>query len=205
MFWRHENVRYVYTNRPVEDPSMKLVVGPVKNSAGSTVYLYQLTADNPYAWVASAGTKAADSISLTAVLDPRFDARRIAVFDTGATTLPPAPTSLPEASTVSARASSVGPGRATLTLDAPAPTNSILVVSENYYPGWKAVVDGTARPTYRADFNLIGVPLPAGARKVELTFHDAAVDKGRSITLVALVLAFAAMFGGALVDRRRLA
>jgi hypothetical protein len=142
---------------------------------------------------------------LAAVLDPRFDARRIAVFDTGATTLPAPPTSLPEPSNITAHTNSIGPGRATITLDAPAPANSVLMVSENYYPGWKATVDGAAHPAYRADYNLIGVPLPAGARKIELNFHDVAVDTGKTITLIALALAIVALAAGAVADRRRLA
>ena len=36
-FFRHENVRYLYTNAAVADTAMKLVVGPIRNSAGSTV------------------------------------------------------------------------------------------------------------------------------------------------------------------------
>ena len=205
MFWRHENARYLYTNQALGDTSMKLLVGPVKNSAGSTVYLYQLPGDNPYAWVATASTKAADSVSLPAVMDSRFDARRIAVFDSGATTVTTTATALPEPSAVTATTSSFGPGRATIALSAPAPANAALVVSENYYPGWSAVVDGKPQSAYRADYNLIGVPLPAGATKVELTFRDKAVDSGMTVTIIALLIAVAGLAGGLITDRRRLA
>jgi hypothetical protein len=202
-FWKHENARYLYTNRRVADTALKLLVGPVQNSAGSTVYLYRLPGDNPYAWVAAGLTKAPDSDVLPAVLDPRFDPLRVAVYsDTSPVQAQPL-AALPAPLGITTSASNVTPGHATIALSTPAPKGSSLVVSENYFPGWQAIVDGKPQPAYRADYNLIGVPLPEGARSVELTFHDRAVDMGKKITVVALVIALAALAGGVVVDRRQ--
>ena len=204
-FWRHENVRYLYANVAVPDTQFRLLVGPVKNSAGSTAFLYRLPGNNPYAWVTSGMTKAPDSDVLPAVLDPRFDPLRLAVFsDTSALRMNPV-SALPAPSGITTSTSDFGPGRATIVLSAPATPGAALVVSENYFPGWAAIVDGKPVPTYRVDFNLIGVPLPTGARSVALTFHDAAVDTGKGITVTALVLAALLLAGGMLIDRRRLA
>ncbi len=203
MFWRQENARYLYTNQPVGDTALKLMIGPVKNSAGSTVYLYRLPGDNPYAWVATAMTKAPDQDVQAAVLDPRFDPRRIAVLDTAAPIQLPPVAALPEPLPLTTTTSNYAPGHATMTLSGPAPAGSALVVSENYFPGWRATVDGKDTPTYRADYNLIGVPLAAGARTIELTFRDAAIATGKTITMVALFLALAALAAGLVLDRRR--
>ena len=203
MFWRHENARYLYTNQPVRDSSVTLLIGPVKNSAGSTVYLYRLPGDNPYAWVAPAMTKAPDQDVQTAVLDPRFDPQRIAVFDTAAAIQAPPVTALPERLPLTTSTSNYGPGHASITLNGPAPVGSALVVSENFYPGWRATVDGRGVPVYRADYNLIGVPLPAGARRIELSFRDAAIAAGKAISLAALLLAVSALVAGLIVDGRR--
>jgi hypothetical protein len=204
-FWRHENVRYLYTNLALPDTQLKLLAGPVKNSAGSTAFLYRLPGDNPYAWVTSGMTKAPDSDALPAVLDPRFDPLRLAVFSDTTTAPIGAVTALPAPSAITTSTSNYGPGRATIALSQPAPAGSALVVSENYFPGWTALVDGKPQPTYRADFNLIGVPLPAGARSVVLQFHDAAVDTGKAITLGAIFLAALLLAGGIVIDRRRVA
>ena len=203
MFWKHENARYLYTNRPVPDTALKLLVGPVLNSAGSTVYLYRLPGDNPYAWVSAGMTKAADSDVLPAVLDPRFDPRRIAVYSDTSAVQTPALTALPAPLGITTTTSNYAPGRATVALSAPTPKGASLVVSENYFPGWKAKVDGRPQPTYRADYNLIGVPLPEGARSVELAFHDTALETGKRITLGALLIALAALAGGVVMDRRQ--
>lgn len=202
-FWRHENTRYLYTNQPVGDSSVELMIGPVKNSAGSTVYLYRLPGDNPYAWVAPAITKAPDQDAEAAALDPRFDPLRIAVLDTSAAISAPPVTTLPPRLPLVASTSDVGPGRATIALSGPAPAGAALVVSENYFPGWGATVDGRRTPVYRADFNLIGVPLPAGARRIELSFRDPAVVTGKAITLAAAALALVGLALGLATDRRR--
>jgi hypothetical protein len=136
------------------------------------------------------------------VLDPRFDPARIAVFDTSARVQPNAGQAPPEPLAITATTSNLAPGKADVALSAPAPAGSALIVSENYYPGWNATVDGRAVETYRADYNLIGIPLPAGAKAVSLRYHDPAVTTGRLITIVALVLALAALGAGLAVQRR---
>jgi uncharacterized membrane protein YfhO len=49
----------------------------------------------------------------------------------------------------------------------------------------------------------MGVPLPAGATHVELTFTSPTYERGKKITLVALALALLGIVAGAAADRRR--
>ena len=112
-------------------------------------------------------------------------------------------TALPEPLPLQPTVTSYAPGRVTVDLSAPAPAASALVVSENYFPGWSAMVDGKPASVARANFNLMGVPLPAGARRVELTFDDAAYHSGARVTLAALALTLIAIVGGLGADRLR--
>jgi hypothetical protein len=201
-FWRHENAQYLYTNAALGDSALKLLVGPVKNAAGSTVYLYRLPGENPYAWLAPTITKAGDGDVQAAVLDPRFDPARVAVFDTSAAVAAGRPSVLPERLPIMATTTAYGPGRASVRLSAPAPAGSALLVSENYFPGWSATVDGRVTPAYRADFNLIGVPLPAGARAIDLSFRDPALSVGKGITVFASLIALLGLAAGLVADRR---
>ncbi|MDB4916345.1 MAG: Protein of unknown function, rane YfhO [Gemmatimonadetes bacterium] len=204
-FWAHENVRYLYTNAALPDSQFKLLIGPIKNAAGSTVYLYRLPGDNPYAWVAAGATKAPDATVQQAVTDPRFDPMRLAVLsDTNPVPLPPV-SAMPAPLGITTSTSNLAAGHASIALSQPSPRDAALVVAENYYPGWSAMVDGKAQPVYRADFNLIGVLLPPGSKNVELSFRDAAVGTGKVLTLLALAVALMALIGGIMVDRRRLA
>jgi uncharacterized membrane protein YfhO len=55
----------------------------------------------------------------------------------------------------------------------------------------------------RADYVLMGVPLPAGARSVELTFHSARYDTGKTVTLAGAALALLWLVLGVAQQRRR--
>jgi len=95
------------------------------------------------------------------------------------------------------------PGHIEVQLDQPAPAGAALMVSENYYPGWTATVDGKLAAVGRADFTLIGVELPAGARNVELTYGSATYERGRVITLIAVLAALVALAAGLVLERGR--
>jgi uncharacterized membrane protein YfhO len=75
-------------------------------------------------------------------------------------------------------------------------------VSENFYPGWRAEVDGKAVATGRADFTLIGVELPPGARQVRLRFESAPVKTGGLVTIAALLGALGWAVAGVFSERR---
>jgi hypothetical protein len=202
-FWRLSNTRYLYTNAPVNQPGITPLLGPAKNSAGSTVYLYRLPGDNPPAWVAPAMVKAGDDATAGTILDPRFDPLRVAVIDSAAPVPAQTLSALPEPLRITPKITRYDPGHIAMDLSSPAPAGSALVVSENYFPGWRATVNGRAAPVVRADYNLIGVPLPAGASRISLDFTDAAYQTGKTVSLIALFVALALSAGGLLQERRR--
>jgi hypothetical protein len=202
-FWALTNSRYFLTNTDsVPLPGARRVVGPVRNAAGTTEYLFELPGDNPIAWLAPVIVKAPDDQILSTILDPRFDVRRAALFDTGATVTARTISALPAPLADKVTATRYEPGRMTLALDAPAPAGAALVVSENYYPGWKATANGQPLKVGRADYSLIGVELPAGTKTVELNFDSAPYRIGKTVTLVALALSVLWWLAGAFAERR---
>ncbi len=205
---RLTNTNYLLTNI-AELPfigNTTLAKGPVRNASGDTVYLYRLNAENPYSWVTPIAVKAPDDQVLATVLNPRFDVTRAALFDTSANvTAAQAVQSLPAPVGITTTVRRYEPGRVQIDLSAPAPEGSSLLVSENYYPGWIAAVDGKPARIGRADYTLIGVELPRGGRSVELNFTSPAYQRGKAITWVAIALGFLMMGAGVWRDRRRLA
>jgi hypothetical protein len=185
-------------------PDAKLAFGPVKDAQGEDTYIYRLPADAPFAWVAPVIIKAPDDQVLQTVLDPRFDVTRAALFDTSASvTAQTGLTTLPPETGVGVHVDKYEPGHVLMTLSAPAPAGSALLASENYYPGWKATVDGKPAKIGRAQYSLIGVELPAGARKVELSFGSATYETGKMLTWIALFLTALLIAGGLIAERRR--
>jgi hypothetical protein len=71
---------------------------------------------------------------------------------------------------------------------------SILVLSENHYPGWRAYVDGRATDTLRVNYNLRGVELAPGEHQIEFVYRPKSVIIGFLVSLLTL---------GALVFRVR--
>jgi hypothetical protein len=63
---------------------------------------------------------------------------------------------------------------------------SILVLSENHYPGWRAYVDGRASETLRVDYGLRGVVLAAGEHRVEFVYRPKSVLAGLLVSLLTL-------------------
>ncbi len=202
-FWRLANVRYFMTDEatlPID--SAQVVFGPVKNIHGNTVYVHQLPVSTSYAWTTTALIEAEEEGAARTVLDPRFDVRTVAIFDTSATVEAAALQTVPPPSTLGARTTAWSPGAATIELDQPAPAGAALVVSENFYPGWQATVDGKPVAVQRANVSLIGLALPEGAKRIELFFVNRPYAAGRMITWLAVALALIAWAVGARAARR---
>lgn len=75
-----------------------------------------------------------------------------------------------------------------------------LVLSEVYYPGWQATVDGKEAPIRRGNFLFRVIPLEAGEHEVELRFVSWPFRVGGVISLVTLVSAVCVLW---LLRRRR--
>jgi hypothetical protein len=114
-----------------------------------------------------------------------FDPRRTVLLEVRPDELPPLPggTVAPESR---AQISRYEPTR--LVIDTAAPTATVLVVSEMFYPGWEATVDGQAVPIKVADYLLRGVALPVGQHTVEMRYRASAARSGAIISCLTLLL-----------------
>jgi hypothetical protein len=125
-----------------------------------------------------------------------FDPRRTALLEVRPDELPPLPGGAlaPEstAKVVSYQANH-------LAIETSAPTPTVLIVSELFYPGWAATVDGQPARISLADFLLRGVALPAGQHRVEMRYVAPAARIGALISVLTLGL----LVGLAVFARRR--
>ena len=80
---------------------------------------------------------------------------------------------------------------------------ALLVLTDSWFPGWKATVDGAERPIHRVDYLIRGVSVPAGARRVEFRYEPGSWTAGWITSCVAL-LVIAAAAGVGLRRRRRM-
>jgi len=74
-----------------------------------------------------------------------------------------------------------------LVLQATAEENSLLVLSDTYYPGWKAFVDGKKTKIYRADYTFRAIPLSAGPNRVEFVYDPLSFKLGALFTFLGII------------------
>jgi uncharacterized membrane protein YfhO len=73
------------------------------------------------------------------------------------------------------------------------PADGYLLLSEVWYPGWRASVDGRDAPVLRADWCLRAVPLAAGKHEVIVEFSPSSFSAGAWISTATLALSIAGM------------
>jgi len=75
-------------------------------------------------------------------------------------------------------------------------THSVLVLSQIFYPGWKAFVDGKQTPVFPADYALTGITVGPGSHDVVFTFDPLSFKIGLFLSIVTTLVV------GALLLRR---
>ncbi len=123
-----------------------------------------------------------DEAALALLADPSFDlAAKVALAGDGAPGRPAGAAQLAAQLTVQKYEPETI--RLAVTLNAP----GYLVLTDAYYPGWQAAVDGRAVEILRANVHFRAVPLDAGAHRVEFTYRPASYRLGLGISAVTLI------------------
>jgi len=68
-----------------------------------------------------------------------------------------------------------------------ASSNSILVISDNYYPGWKAYLDGKETKIYRANYTFRAIEIPKGKYSVIFKYQPNSFYTGVTISTISLL------------------
>jgi hypothetical protein len=97
---------------------------------------------------------------------------------------------------VAARDSVAGPGRVVIStyrpqevvMDVKAETDCWLFMSDTYYPGWRAYVDGSETPILRANYAFRGLALSQGRHEVRMVFESGSFRIGTILSVAGLVL-----------------
>jgi hypothetical protein len=155
-----------------------LTLGPYRLVHSGDVKVYEHQAALPRAFVVPNAISADDTSALGRLADPAFDARQLVLL---------ADDWVGDGVTIRTA------GRATITQYAPeavtiqAQGPGYLVLTDAYYPGWVARVNGQPAQIWRANVMFRAVALPAGAHEVVFTYAPRSVTVGLWISVVAWV------------------
>jgi uncharacterized membrane protein YfhO len=86
-------------------------------------------------------------------------------------------------------------------IEADLASEGYLILTDTYYPGWRARVDGKESPIMRANLLFRAISLPAGQHEVEFSYEPASSKIGAAVSLATL-LAIVVGLGWWLIRRR---
>jgi hypothetical protein len=90
----------------------------------------------------------------------------------------------------------VAEGSAVVDLHADAPGGGFLVLTDPYYPGWRAFVNGVETPILRADYLFRAIALPPGSHEVRFAFAPWPLQRGAMLSMAGVVIALGAIAVG---------
>lgn len=67
-------------------------------------------------------------------------------------------------------------------------TSSLLVLTDTYYPGWTATVDGTSTPILRADYTYRAVSVPEGNHIIMMQFNPMSLKIGFIVSISSILI-----------------
>jgi hypothetical protein len=80
-----------------------------------------------------------------------------------------------------------------MSMDVKTDKAGLMVLSEIYYPGWRARVNGKLAAIYQVDGALRGIPAPQGSSRIELEYVPVSFYLGGSITLFTVICVLAGL------------
>jgi hypothetical protein len=165
-----------------------LTLGPYRLVHSGDVKIYENLAVLPRAFVAAnAVVMPDDSQARAALADSGFDPSNTVIL----ADVPAVP--MPANAIQSARAATItvySPEQVLLTAEGP----GTLLLTDAFYPGWTATIDGQPAPIQRADIMFRGLALPPGQHQIEFSYNPRSVWIGFVVSALAwtglLILSF---------------
>jgi len=183
-------VRFLVTfgpQTPFRDPAEAAQYRAVFRSEETSVF--ENSRASPRAFVVGEARMIESAATLARMSDDSFDASSVALVEDPLAVVSggvarPAQIEIYEPERVVVHTSGATPG--------------MLILTDQFYPGWRATLDGAAAPIYCADYIFRGVPVPSGTHTIEFTYAPRSLRLGAwitSLTLAAIAIAAATQRG----------
>jgi hypothetical protein len=181
------NVKYYFSVEPIEMDKYRMVYqndhfrlyeNDQALPRAYLVYRYEVVSD--------------DDQALKTILAPSFEFANKVILENppreGTQFIPPGGEPIPNNQVVFEE---TGPDQVRMQVETSMP--GLLVMSDIYYPGWKASVDGLDTQIIKANYAFRAVEIPAGAHKVEFSYQPASFEIGKWLTILGFVVCLSAL------------
>ncbi|UCC72699.1 MAG: hypothetical protein JSV86_20470 [Gemmatimonadota bacterium] len=180
--------RQLYSVRVLRLLNVRFVVGPSSAASpglpeahrGRVSNVYELPGAYPRAYLVSDFEVVPDSLALERLLAPEFNPRLTVVLERA----PDAELGSDATGSVDWVERAVNSQTLRVETDEPA----LLVISDNFYPAWKAWVDGVGTPVLRANYTMRAIEVPSGSHEVRFEYHSRLLKAAFWTTLVSTLL-----------------
>jgi len=177
--WELMSVKYVITWRRTLLPDTEILYE--EPTAEDTTYLHRLEHPLPRAFVVHRAAVLRGEQALQLLSDPDFDPLGTVVLEEE-----PGLVLGGSERAGNSTVSIVGYEHTRIILDVECASNGVLVLSEVYYPGWRAYVDGSPAEIHRANHALRAVEVEEGTHRVQLVYDPLAPKVGGVISALTL-------------------
>jgi hypothetical protein len=186
-------IKYIISVTPIEgDPRFELIYARIEGLPGkredllkeNTIKLYKNLNPLPRAWLVK-DFKVLDSKEILPMMTQKeFDPWKEVLLE-----------ETPPSLTLPRKGGGVGGGEVKfiseknnrLQLLVNSTEDNLLVLSDTYYPGWKAFVNGKETKIYRADYTFRGISLNAGTHQVEFVYNPISFKLGAGATFLGIL------------------
>ncbi|HEX7118730.1 MAG TPA: YfhO family protein [Longimicrobiales bacterium] len=190
------NARYLVLGQPIDAPFLT-PVHEGRTRSGATAYVYENSGVLPRAFLVPTATRATEGAALDRMLERDFDPSREVVLEVE----PPIANADTATFDGDARVLRHEPDAVEVAVQAN--DSAYLVLTDNYYEGWTASVDGAPAPVLRANHTFRAVVVPPGEHSVVFRFEPRPLRAGFLITMGTWLLLAAYGVGLAVVELRR--
>jgi len=184
--------RYIVSASPIQDVDPSVDASKFREIEGLGYHVYENSGALPLAFVVHQAEWAGDKEEAKAILTGEdFNPNEVVVLETGGDSndqnirmAAKSTWGLSDADTVTFVKRSNNLIDLRVAIDQP----GYLVVTDTYYPGWKAYIDGVRTDIFRADFAFKAVVIPAGVHHVEFRFNPTSFKIGAGISGITFAL-----------------
>ena len=195
-----QSVRYVHTIFPVESEGFAREI-PLDSLAG---HLYEVEDPLPRAYVVPTGSLVGDQVeAINRVLDPDFDLRASVVITDSTGDVVGGPGSPPREGRSFPGATIMEASANRVQVELNEASSGYVVLTDSYYPGWSAHVDGERREIQLANYFFRAVAVRPGDHEVVFTYRSSAFDLGTRLSFLFIVLGMFLWIGLIVRDRLR--